>query len=168
MARYQVEDDKPWYKQFWPWFIISLPATAVIASMITIKLAVDSADGLVSDEYYKEGLAINKDISKERFAKTMGLSAGLSLDKETSELRVNLSGKLTTPPATLNLELSHPTIKGLDQHLQLLSISKGVYVTRLPEVALANWIVSLSPENREWRLTGRVRFPETSSANLTP
>lgn len=34
---------KPWFKQFWPWFLISLPGSVVIASMVTISIAIDSA-----------------------------------------------------------------------------------------------------------------------------
>lgn len=36
-------DTKPWYKQFWPWFLISLPGSVVIASMFTISIAVENA-----------------------------------------------------------------------------------------------------------------------------
>ncbi len=43
----QVE---PWYKQFWPWFIIALPASAVIASFFTLWLAISNPDHLVVDE----------------------------------------------------------------------------------------------------------------------
>ncbi|WP_425348331.1 FixH family protein, partial [Vibrio splendidus] len=27
---------KPWYKQFWPWFLIALPATVVIWTIMTV------------------------------------------------------------------------------------------------------------------------------------
>jgi hypothetical protein len=40
----------PWYRQFWPWFIIALPASAVIASFITLWLAISHPDHLVVDE----------------------------------------------------------------------------------------------------------------------
>ena len=40
----------PWYKQFWPWFIIALPASAVIASFFTLWLAISNPDHLVVDE----------------------------------------------------------------------------------------------------------------------
>ena len=44
---------EPWYKQFWPWFIIALPASVVIASFFTLYLAVSNPDHLVvtDDEY---------------------------------------------------------------------------------------------------------------------
>ena len=39
-----------WYKQFWPWFLISLPSPS-IASIVTINIAIRTDDGLVSDDY---------------------------------------------------------------------------------------------------------------------
>jgi len=43
----------PWYRQFWPWFIIALPTAAVIASFVSLWLAVSHPDHLVvtEDEY---------------------------------------------------------------------------------------------------------------------
>lgn len=46
---------KPWYRQFWPWFIIALPATVVVASFITLWIAVSNPDYLVvSDNQYQQ------------------------------------------------------------------------------------------------------------------
>ena len=45
----------PWYRQFWPWFIIALPASAVIASFISLWLAVSNPDHLVvTDNEYRQ------------------------------------------------------------------------------------------------------------------
>ncbi len=48
-----AEHGLPWYRQFWPWFIIALPASAVIASFVSLWLAVSNPDHLVvtDDEY---------------------------------------------------------------------------------------------------------------------
>ena len=45
----------PWYRQFWPWFIIALPTAAVIASFISLWLAISHPDQLVvtEDEYQR-------------------------------------------------------------------------------------------------------------------
>lgn len=45
----------PWYRQFWPWFIIALPTAAVIGSFISLWLAVSHPDYLVvSDDEYQQ------------------------------------------------------------------------------------------------------------------
>ena len=44
----------PWYRQFWPWFIIALLASGVIASLVLFYLAVTRPDYLViEDEEYR-------------------------------------------------------------------------------------------------------------------
>jgi hypothetical protein len=40
----------PWYRQFWPWFIIALPVSAVIASMILLYLAITRPDYMVVED----------------------------------------------------------------------------------------------------------------------
>ena len=42
--------DKPWYRQFWPWFIIALPASAVVAGLLTLWIAISNPDYLVIDD----------------------------------------------------------------------------------------------------------------------
>jgi hypothetical protein len=50
-----TERELPWYKQFWPWFIIALPTAAVIASFVSLWLAVTHPDQLiVTDDEYQQ------------------------------------------------------------------------------------------------------------------
>mgnify|MGYP001818893455 CR=1 FL=1 len=46
----QAGAEPPWYRQFWPWFIIALPAAVVVASFFTLWLAISNPDPLVVDE----------------------------------------------------------------------------------------------------------------------
>jgi hypothetical protein len=54
-ARPVPGQDLPWYRQFWPWFIIALPASVVVASFVTLWLAISNPDPLVieDNEYRK-------------------------------------------------------------------------------------------------------------------
>lgn len=49
-----------WFRQFWPWFLIALPGTVVIASLVTVYIAVTHQDPVVDGNYYKHGLTINE------------------------------------------------------------------------------------------------------------
>ena len=70
----QSEIISPWYKQFWPWFLISLPLTAVIAGISTVIIAMHNPDGVVADDYYKEGLAINRTLHSEKMARQLNIA----------------------------------------------------------------------------------------------
>jgi hypothetical protein len=50
-----MQETKPWYRHFWVWFIIALPAAAVAAGLFTLWLAVSNPDSLViSAEEYQQ------------------------------------------------------------------------------------------------------------------
>ena len=51
---------KSWYREPWPWLLMMGPAIVIVAGFYTLWLAIQSNDGLVADDYYKRGLAINQ------------------------------------------------------------------------------------------------------------
>ena len=62
----------PWYREPWPWLLMAGPALVVVAGLTTAWIAVTHEDGLVADDYYKRGLAINQELRRD--------SAAVSLD----------------------------------------------------------------------------------------
>lgn len=42
-----VENRTTWYRQFWPWFLLALPAAAVIGGILTFYLALRNPDRLI-------------------------------------------------------------------------------------------------------------------------
>jgi hypothetical protein len=52
---------KPWWKQLWPWLIISGPAIGAIGSAITIYLALTKdVDQVVREGVVKHGLKVEQ------------------------------------------------------------------------------------------------------------
>lgn len=149
---------KPWYREPWPWFLIMLPMSAVIASVATIWLAIKSQDGLVADDYYKQGMAINKTLQRDETAQQLGLHAEISLDD--SLLRIQLSAKPAVNPDSLLLHLVHPTQPGRDHHLVLQKSEAGVYLVVIKDKSIEDglrsqrWQVILEAPESDWRLTG--------------
>ncbi|WP_216218694.1 FixH family protein [Polynucleobacter sp. AP-Latsch-80-C2] len=57
----ELETMKPWWKQLWPWLLISGPAVAMIGCIITIYLAVNlHADKPLREGVVKQGLKVEQ------------------------------------------------------------------------------------------------------------
>jgi hypothetical protein len=56
----------PWWKHGHVWLLISGPAAVVVAGLLTAWIAVASPDPVVAEDYYKQGLEINKQLARER------------------------------------------------------------------------------------------------------
>ena len=44
------EKSLPWYRYPWVWFIIAIPAASVVASMITLSIALQNSPELVTPD----------------------------------------------------------------------------------------------------------------------
>lgn len=161
-----MSDTRRWYREPWVWLLISLPMTAVIASMVTIYLAVSTSDGLVVDDYYKRGKAINVDLARDAAAARHELRADIDLDMRNNHVQLLLQGNIEPLPETLTLSLLHPTQAGYDQLLSLQHAGDGVYSGAIDEVGRGNWYLQL--ETVEWRLSGSMRMPHTGKVVLLP
>ena len=148
----QVQN-KPWYKEPWPWLLMAGPGLVIVAAIITIVLAVKSAAGLVSDDYYKEGLGINQRLHRDQQAAALGLQADLM--RADNKLRLLLSAdQARFYPEALTLHLTHPTIDGRDQHIEMKSEGAGFYNGVLAADVAGRWHVSLEDPAGQWRLQG--------------
>jgi hypothetical protein len=139
---------QPWYRERWPWLLMAGPAAVLVAGGITMWIAFASADGLVADDYYKQGLGINRVLAREEAARKMGLNASISF--HDGKITVNLTGQA---PDALFVQLAHATRAGYDQRLRLVPIGKGVYEATLPRLAPGHWHVTIDDPRGVWRIT---------------
>jgi hypothetical protein len=127
------------------------PAAAVLAGAATIWIAVASADGLVADDHYKRGLAINRLIGREQTAARYGVRA--HVDPASGRIRVRLEGAMP-PPEALVVQLAHATRAGNDLSLRLAPVGAGRYEAAIPPLAPGRWRLSIEDPRREWRVAG--------------
>lgn len=159
----------PWYKQFWPWFIMALPASAVVAGIITIIIAVNNPDGLVKDDYYKAGLGINRVLEREHQALTMGLSAAAKWQPQQQQISIQVDARQPVTSERLLLQLVHPTRSGEDIQVPLLHQGNGRYSGLLGKTpSVGNWYLFITPEDNSWRIHGRAQLPQQTRWELTP
>ncbi|QLQ30883.1 MAG: FixH family protein [Candidatus Thiothrix singaporensis] len=148
----QVEDVKPWYKQFWPWALMVMPATAVVAGLYTYSLAVSTRSAMVVDDYYTEGKAINQSLERGRKAAALGLHGNLSLNGQAA--RLLLDNPSVQSLQQLELKLYHATLADHDQVVMLHNAGNGVWAGEVAHLAAGRWYVDLLPQDESWRLEG--------------
>jgi uncharacterized protein len=141
-----------WYKSKWPWLLMAAPAFSVVGGIVVLGLALASNDGLVADDYYKRGLAINQTLSLERHAAAGGYRAHLMFSPERDRVRVTLSG--ASAPAALTLRLVHPTRANDDRILKLSARAPHVYEGAIEASAAQRWGIALEDADHSWRLSG--------------
>lgn len=55
----------PWWRHGHVWLLISGPALVIVAGVITAWIAVSHPDPVLSEDYYRQGLDINKTMRQE-------------------------------------------------------------------------------------------------------
>jgi hypothetical protein len=143
----------PWYKEKWPWLLMLGPAAVIIAGAITIWLAIKTSDGLVEDDYYKQGLAVNQRMQRDGHAEALGISAEVM--RSDLSLRIFLNGNEKFGfPEKIQMRITHPTRSGMDQNVMLEAEGRGMYVGKLTQPIAGRWHVAISDSANEWRLIG--------------
>jgi hypothetical protein len=157
---------KPWYKEPWPWFLAGLPAVVVVASFFTLYVAVRSDDGLVAENYYTQGLAINRVLDMQKRATDLGMQAQLRQEGGRLVLALSATRELTFPPQ-IHLSFLNPARAGSDQTVLLRRVN-GDYVADMPHLRDGRWNLKLEDEGGIWQLFAETRFPLVAAAKLRP
>lgn len=158
-------DVVPWYRQRWPWLLIAPPAVAVVGGIATITLAVRSNDGVVAEDYYKQGMAINQELARKERAAALGVEATV-LSRGVSAgdaVVVRLSAAQPLPAeASLTVRLVHPGRSGADRGAVLARRSAGedgrsaefvgTWGDAVPVQGDVPWRIVL--QARDWRIDG--------------
>ena len=92
------QQSKVWYKEPWPWLLMSGPLIVVVAAFATLWLAAKNNSDLVSDDYYKDGKHIDLDIKRDSAAVERGINAQLLISPDGSAARVYVSGRFAKLP----------------------------------------------------------------------
>lgn len=161
-----MSEQRPWYREPFVWLIIGLPLTAVVAGLSTLYIAVVTRDGMVTDDYYQHGLAINQSLDRDHAATRLGLKAQLHLDAATGSVVVRFveAAPGATLPKTITLAWLYATRSGYDHTEQLVLARDGAYRAPVPALVPGHWYVRI--EAQDWRLQGSMHMPEDTGVSL--
>ena len=156
-----------WYRVPFVWLLIAIPLTAVIVGFVGLALAIRSDDGMVEDDYYRQGKEINRVLARDQAAAGKGLESRVELDDVHHELHIQLTTQATEKfPENIEIKFLHATRAGLDRSLVIPRRADGTYRAPLPELALGHWNVQLAAQ--DWRLVGSLFVPGDRQLILRP
>jgi hypothetical protein len=160
-----------WYRQFWPWFLIVLPGSVVVASFITLYIAIVNAPSMVNDNYYKEGLAINRSLHEDKLARQMNLSAEVMFNASNKQITLTLTGDQVPAEPVIILSFIDPVNSKADFNLPLQRTADGSYQQTLLKLDIKRWYLQLSPTandaNQRWRIRGEIDLNNSLASTLT-
>jgi len=150
--------NKAWFKQFWPWFLIILPLTAVIAATNLLFTALDNKPDMVVDDYYSKGKAINEDLTLIKNAKKENISAVVTQSGNALIIRV----KGVPEQSAIRFYLYHSTLAARDISTMLTADGNGDYHFQTDNTLDGKWNLRIEPFDQSWRLQEVAIFPTTS------
>jgi len=66
-----VPECKPWWRFPLVWMVMAGPAVVVVASFVTLWLAVRTPDPVVESDYYRRGIEINRSLARKNLMPAM-------------------------------------------------------------------------------------------------
>lgn len=156
----------PWYKEPICWLAFAPALAGVGVGLTLLIVGILNYDGVVHDDYYKEGRGINQSFERDRVSREMELNAQLRFTPD--QLQLDLSGQLSDYPEQLVVLMENPTRSALDFSIPLQHLQGGRYLGHLPQHPENKWDIRLYGPEREWRLQGRSHFPTRSVIELQP
>lgn len=155
---------KPWYKQVWPWILISIPAITVLKAVHSVYLMNLQSPDLVVDDYYKQGRAINQNLSKYREAAARNLQAKVLLAGNKAVLTFTASSILDE---SITLDFVHNTIAAKDFKVVAERSGESMYIAELPLTPTGKWNLVVHDNATEWKLRATLILPATEAIKLT-
>ena len=154
---------KKWYREPWPWILASGPALVIVAGIATAVVAFTGADGLVADDYYKQGLSVNRQIARDAAASELRIEGEL----QAGGGKVTLALRSAAPlPDRLTLRLAHPARAADDRTVHLARRADGLYEAPLPELGATRWLAIV--ETAQWRVSATLDPKSGGRAPLSP
>lgn len=151
-------DSKPWYKQFWPWFLIAIPGSSVITGMVMLTVAIRGGDTLVRDDWYKDGMAINQRLDKQNRAREAGLKAFFSFSPGDNIVQLRIDNLDNTQESALFLDLVHPTMAQRDMRVELYKAPDDTWFAKLTATPDGLYYAQIRSGQQGWEIDAPINF----------
>ncbi|QTH71751.1 FixH family protein [Pseudoalteromonas xiamenensis] len=156
----------PWYKNFWPWFLMFFPLVSIVACVLLVFVAVGNGPDLVVDDYYKKGKAINLELTKFDKAKALYLHG--DLDVAEHRIAFDFTKGDHSQVTALKASFYHRTIKKHDFNVTLLQNADGHFTATVEHYEPGAYTIFLEPMDGSWKLKENLELPTKQTISISP
>ncbi len=151
----QTSAPNPWYKEPWPFILISITGLGVVAGSTLAYIGLSNPPEIVSGQFDSLGKFLTEDTTRAAEARALGLAGRLGLDGERVELRLS-AGDLTKLPNELMVQFQHPATSAGDSVVLLVHAGGGSYRGLAGEQPHARARILVTDLGQSWSLAGRL------------
>jgi hypothetical protein len=158
---------KPWYKQFWPWFLMLIPFSVVIAMAITLTVASSYGDNpMVVDNYYKKGRGINIEVEKVQAAQALNIE--FAFNQNDKQFTLAYTSGAPSQLTALKVNFYHSTLAEKDFSVTLTADGQGLYRGEMLNNQEGKWTITITPFDNSWRVSQQVNLPAYRELAIKP
>ncbi len=154
-----------WYQIPIVWLVVGIPLVSIVVTLSIVWISVKTFDGVVVDDYYRKGLEINRELARDRNAKSISLEANASIVDGQLHFELRSDSNVSWPDK-LELGFYHPTVSNRDILVTLNHEGSGQYSAPPLQLAFGKWNVITGTEI--WRLKGTLYHPAEKGFSLKP
>jgi len=158
-------DTTPWYRQFWPWFILAILSWGVVSATITLSVALKNPPHMMTGDYAKLGKALVDTHVRADRAEKLGLGGTLMAENDGWLLRLDTT---ELKAQRILLLVQHPTDSSRDRQVVLSRTAPGEYRAAATDVPSRGRLIVSDLEQTWWISSSFQRDGERLEASLKP
>jgi uncharacterized protein len=151
----EAASDRPFRANPVFWIMWLLPASAVVAGLATLVIALRSADRPLPANYHWEGERLDRDFALASNAALHGIEVTFERNAGSGECSAILRNA-PDDPAALNILFASGTDAGLDRVILLRRSELGKYRGACAPLAAGRWRVALEDSAGAWAIRTQV------------
>ncbi|MDX1625177.1 MAG: FixH family protein [Wenzhouxiangellaceae bacterium] len=143
------EPDVPWYRQFWPWFLLAVLAWGIVSASITLAVAVGNPPQMMKGDYARLGkVLVDTHVRADR-AESLGLAGHLT--GVDGRLRLELAARdASAVDDSLLLLVQHPVDAARDRQLLLRRVGATTWLAETEDLPPRGRVVVSDPGQTWW------------------
>ncbi len=158
---------KPWYKEPWPFILISITGLGVVAGSTLAYIGLSNPPEIVSGDFEQLGRGLTDTNIRTAQARSLGLSGLMVINGQEARLEISALDAEGLPE-TLLIQFQHPATSEQDRILVAQRRSAGVYSGSLDEAPHPRSRIVVADLPQSWWLAGRLHGDPTGEINLEP